>query len=507
MLALVFRRLLWLVPTLFFVSIVTFLLFSLAPAQDERTRGVLVDRDRVAEQERAAFLDLPLFFNGQPVDVRVRARAAMAAVAAGGPDAEPAARELARLGGAALPYVIPALDGYEPEPRVRVALALAPIARRMRLPHAEDAADPERVTELWRRFWADRSVEFRDATVRTSVERLTRYRTASRAAEVAELDTFALPAVMEALTEPVDEGGVEIARALVAVAARATGRPDEIGEGATLAEATACVARWQRFWWVHESDFVAYDGSRRASASLSETRYGKWASGLVLSLTLERRATGEQLVTVSRAAPVTLALVFGGIGVAYALGTLLGVFAATSRRAVPRAAVSSAFIALSALPTTAFAVLSLRLFGADHSLFWGVVAVGLSLLSAPARHQRDAFTSVFVRDYVLAARARGAGLTRANVLSGLRQSLFGTLAIVTVEPPAALGAAFVAEAVLGLPGLGHLAVEAIRARDLTFSMGLVLGTVMISSLLLLFSDIAQATLDPRLRGRLGEASS
>ncbi|MBL8742112.1 MAG: ABC transporter permease subunit, partial [Myxococcales bacterium] len=362
--------------------------------------------------------------------------------------------------------------------------------------------DPATAAAFWTRFWSDRSVDFRASSVRTAVERLARYRTASRAAELAQLDTFALSAIMARLKLPADADGIEVARVLVDAAAHATGHLDRIEEHATLGEARACVARWHRYWLIFESDFVAFGGTARASATLSETRYGKWATGVVLALTVERDETKSRLGDIGQAAPVTLALVFGGIAIAYAAGTSLGVAAAVTRKRLPRVAGGAAIVALHSLPTATIAVLLLAFVPATRGLVPGVLLVAVGLLASPAQKQREALAGVFVRDFVRAARARGAGEVRAVIAQGLRQGLLGTIALVSIEPPATLGAAFVAEQVLGLEGLGRLTVRAVAERDVSFLMGLVVCSVLVASLLLLASDVIQSSLDPRLRGRL-----
>lgn len=519
MLTLFVRRLLWLIPTLFAVSLLTFFLFSFLPAQpvdpsttvaqdaanDEAADDDDAREHAATEHERERFQDLPRFVNLDPEDVRSRSARASRDVAEGGPDAARGARELARLGGAALPYVIPSLDGFDPGRRSRVALALAPVAIRMGLPNRQDATNPERAADFWTRFWADRSVEFRQATVRTAVERLARYRTPSRAAELAQLDTFALPALMARLEPPKNAASIDVARTLVDALSHATNRDDRIEADMTLHDARLVVARWRQFWLVHESDFISYEGIGRAAAALREARYGKWAAQVVLSLTIRQEATDRSLERLARAIPITLGLVFGGIAFAYIIGTALGVASAVSERRMPKIAVGAVVVTLHALPSATVAVLFVALAPSSSGLALGILIVGLGMLASPARHQRDALSSVFAREFVRAARARGASVGRAIVSQGLRQSLLATVAIASVEPPAALGAAFMTEHVLGLPGLGVLTVHAVAERDVTFLMALVLGAVLIAALLLLVSDLIQSSLDPRLRGRLGSA--
>src|SRR5690554_4114503 len=107
------RRVLWLGPTLILVTLLAF--------------GVLAS----ALPEQAGVPHLPLYLNPAPSGVEQLALQALTTVARSGAEHEAAARELARLGGAALPFVLPALDTLTPEGRARVAQALAPVRARM----------------------------------------------------------------------------------------------------------------------------------------------------------------------------------------------------------------------------------------------------------------------------------------------------------------------------------------------------------------------------------------
>src|SRR5580704_10478464 len=111
MLAHALRRLLWSIPALIGVSLVTFLFLSYVPDPTDdpsfaaRTEPVELERLR-----RERFLDLPRLVNLHPRDVRERVEDVFAALGRGGVDAAEARHDLVRLGGAALPFVLPRLD-------------------------------------------------------------------------------------------------------------------------------------------------------------------------------------------------------------------------------------------------------------------------------------------------------------------------------------------------------------------------------------------------------------
>ena len=191
------RRMLWSVPALLATSFILFFVTTLAPApaaEDDAQTNTPAEPTR-----RARFLDLPRFVNEAPVDVRVRAADALAHVSAGDAEHERAARELVRLGGAALPYVLPLLEALSPDARRRVAIALGPVAARMGLAQGVDFADPDAATLFWTRFWDDRALDFTRPVVTRAVERFVEHGSDAREDDLKALDTFALPAVVRAI--------------------------------------------------------------------------------------------------------------------------------------------------------------------------------------------------------------------------------------------------------------------------------------------------------------------
>src|SRR6187549_1468867 len=125
------RRVLWLLPTLFLVSLAAFQFFAWTlPPPPQSYPG---------ELPRSA--PLPVFVNPHPDNARELALALMQKVAEG-PDKQ-AAAELAKLGGAALPHILPRFDQLSPTERGRVALALKPLALRMGIASQLELSDPD----------------------------------------------------------------------------------------------------------------------------------------------------------------------------------------------------------------------------------------------------------------------------------------------------------------------------------------------------------------------------
>lgn len=258
-----------------------------------------------------AFQHLPLFVNVAPQDVRARALSAMRAVAReDGPPAQRGASELLRLGGAALPHVLPFLDTLEPRARGRVALALGPLALRMQVASAEDVSSAERAMLFFGRFWQDRSIDFRPTTVRRAVDRLAERSLTLRRDDVVHADTYALEALVGALGEARTPSDVARIARLQPVLMHVTARGEPLPPSAGVADAARAIEYWQGLWLRESADYTVLEGPRRVAALVTETQFGKWLAQAFL-WKLGRAHDGQKVVgLVSEALPTSAFHVF-----------------------------------------------------------------------------------------------------------------------------------------------------------------------------------------------------
>jgi ABC-type dipeptide/oligopeptide/nickel transport system permease component len=500
------RRLLWIVPILIGVTLTSFAFLSYVPdpADDPTVLSSLTD-EQARELRRSRFLDLPRLFNDHPVDLVRRADEAFIHVAAGDERAAPMGAALVQLGGAALPYVLPRLDALDPAARARVALALAPVARRMGIASAE-SSDPSRAVAFWNRFWADRAIDFRAPNARRAVRRLSLHATSMRETELLELDTFALDQTMVLLEElssaagrqdvPDPKSRVAAITRLVDAAAHVTERDDRVAERASEAEALACVRRWREWWLFHQSDFTAYGGIRRLVATISDTQYSKWAQKVLVLGFGAGSDDSPVLERMGDRAPTTLAILGGSFALAYALALLFALLGALYQRAAGEVvAIGISLVAL-AIPTACLGSwVSLRM---SPGVVSASSVLALSLFASPLAQLRAALLDFQRRDYFRAARALGFGRWPVLVRQGLRSGLLPLVAVASVQLPLALGGAFVVEKVFGLKGLGEETVLAVQTHDVAWLVGLAFITALAVTLTSIAADLATAALDPRL---------
>ncbi|HET9958604.1 MAG TPA: ABC transporter permease [Polyangiaceae bacterium] len=223
---------------------------------------------------------LPLFFNARPRNVYDLARSAIDQIVRG-ERSEEAARELARLGGAGLPHVLPDLDTLPPRVRGRVAFALNPIAERMGVARKAELATEEDAVVFWTRFWQDRSFDFRPQVSRRLVQRLARQSSSLREEDLAHLDTYCLVDVMQALGTVRSPEDVARAARLTEVLAHVTSQGQVVEPWMSVEQANGVVRRWRRFWADHGADFLTLSGPLRVAAMFSQTRYGRFVGRVV----------------------------------------------------------------------------------------------------------------------------------------------------------------------------------------------------------------------------------
>lgn len=212
--------------------------------------------------------------------------------------------------------------------------------------------------------------------------------------------------------------------------------------------------------------------------------------------------------------PRSLELALASLAVALALGLTLGVSTAARRgRPWDEFGAGVALLGVSA-PTfiTGLAlqyVLAHRLgllpydgYGktsAEHflSIVLPALTLGIHGSAIYARLVRAELGAALDKDYVRAARAKGASNLRALVVHGLRTALIPVATLAVLDVGALVGGAVVTERLFRWPGMGQVAVQAIIDRD----GQLVTATVLIAALAIvtatLVVDVLVAALDPR----------
>lgn len=224
-------------------------------------------------------------------------------------------------------------------------------------------------------------------------------------------------------------------------------------------------------------------------------------------------------------------LIMNGLAIffAYALSIPLGVFSAVHKNSWQDRFITVLLFLLHSLPVFWIATLLLIFFTTpeygmyifpnpargmgdlpDQPSFWDILAERVPRLILPvfcltysslafiSRQMRGGMLDVLKQDYIRTARAKGLDEQKVVWKHAFRNALFPIITLFASVFPAALAGSVVIEMIFNIPGMGQLTVEAIRTNDFP----VVYTVLMLSSVLimigLLISDILYGLLDPRV---------
>lgn len=226
-----------------------------------------------------------------------------------------------------------------------------------------------------------------------------------------------------------------------------------------------------------------------------------WVNGESVSA-----AMGERLPRTILLAGTALAL---GIGIALPLGVLsayrkdtaadhLGRFVSLLGTSMPGHFLAYVLILilggkLQLLPVLGFDSLS--------NLALPALMLGLGSAAGLTRFTRAAVLEVLDDSHFLAARARGVGTRALLTRHALRNASLPMVTVIALALGGLLGGAFVVESIFVWPGLGTLAVNAIREKDVPMVQGFVLFATAAHVVVNFAADLSYAWLDPRVRLR------
>jgi peptide/nickel transport system permease protein len=209
--------------------------------------------------------------------------------------------------------------------------------------------------------------------------------------------------------------------------------------------------------------------------------------------------------------PYTLQLTAAGIFFELLLGLPLGLISALRRGTwMDRGAMLFAFFAVAAPPfwlglvMLYFVAFKAGLFpiggtGTLAHLVLPALAAGMGGAAWYARLMRSSALDVIRADYVRTARAKGLGEQRVIWRHIVRNAIMPIITLVGLDIPWFLSGVVLIEAVFAWPGVGKLAVDAVRNVDVPLILGTVLFTALVVVVSNIVTDMVYAFVDPRIR--------
>jgi len=141
--------------------------------------------------------------------------------------------------------------------------------------------------------------------------------------------------------------------------------------------------------------------------------------------------------------------------------------------------------------------------GFSGPMYWvlPVLTVGTSAASSIMRMTRSSVLEVIRADYIRTARSKGISEKVVIFKHVLKNSLITVITVVGLSFGSMLGGAVLTESIFGIPGLGKLMLEAIKARNYPVVQGGVLFIAVVFGFVNLTVDLLYAFVDPRIKSQ------
>ena len=127
------------------------------------------------------------------------------------------------------------------------------------------------------------------------------------------------------------------------------------------------------------------------------------------------------------------------------------------------------------------------------------IVLGWSSAGRIARLTRSNLLEVLRNDYIRTARSKGLSPFKVITRHALKNALIPVITVMAIQISSLLSGAAITESVFAIPGVGSLAVTAIKKRDMPLLQGTVIFTAVLIIAGNLVADILYSAIDPRIR--------
>lgn len=314
----------------------------------------------------------------------------------------------------------------------------------------------------------------------------------------------------------------------------------KVGPEGTAEEVDQIVTQKWAPWFEERRARFEYEGAEVLEVLFLDTRFAKyWANLIRFDFGVSHVDKRPVMDKIAEKVPYTLTINFLAILIAYFFSIPIGVWSAYRQNTTADRIVTAILFALYSLPSFFVGVLLIELL-ADGDPF-GIFPTGGFVGSFPdwydpgetiqsvdemtvaeemlsvayhialpvfcltygaiaslSRYARTGLLDVIRADYIRTARAKGLGEPMVIVKHAVRNGMIPVLTLLGTMLPALIGGSVVIEYVFNVPGMGLFMFESIFARDYNSMMGVLLISTVLTLIGLLISDISYAIVDPRI---------
>ena len=127
------------------------------------------------------------------------------------------------------------------------------------------------------------------------------------------------------------------------------------------------------------------------------------------------------------------------------------------------------------------------------------MTLAIAMSAKYTRQVRASVLEELSQDYVIGAKARGVRYRKILWRHVFKNSLLPLITLLGISFGSLLGGTSIVEIIFSYPGLGNLAVDAVRSRDYPLIQGFVLWIALIYMVVNLVVDLSYDLIDPRIR--------
>ncbi|MHC4134888.1 MAG: ABC transporter permease [Planctomycetota bacterium] len=300
--------------------------------------------------------------------------------------------------------------------------------------------------------------------------------------------------------------------------------------GAGAEEIEAKAQRWKQ-WYADERERFEFTGWERFTRQAFDTQFAKYWSNLLKFDLGDSHVHKEPVFgLIVKRLPISITLAVTSLVLAYLISVPLGVWSAVRHRSRKEQAVATVLFMLYSLPSFFVASLLLRYLGIgqpwdvipvsgfespdtadmttwDHikDVAWHTVAPIFCMtyagLAALSRYAKTGVLNVIRSDYVRTARAKGLAEHVVILKHAVRNGIIPIITLLGTTLPVIVGGSVIIESVFNIPGIGYLIWDSILQRDYNVVIGetLIVGVLVMVGILV--SDVLYAVVDPRISFR------
>lgn len=216
---------------------------------------------------------------------------------------------------------------------------------------------------------------------------------------------------------------------------------------------------------------------------------------------------------VSGAAKISFSLGIFAVIIGTVIGMVLGIVAALNRNHFWDTFATVISVIGVSVPSFVFALLLLIVLGVQfrwlptiynsaHPIETSVIpvlALSVSVVANVARFTRTEMISVLTSDYIQLAKAKGISGSKIITRHSLRNALIPVVTILGPIMVNLMTGTMVVEQISGVPGLGKLLINSIRANDYNIILACAFLYSAMYIIMMLIIDVSYGIIDPRIR--------